>query len=859
MANENINIIITEKGGKTVQRTIKDIGTSASGSASAVDGLKSALGLLGGALSVRELIRMADTYTNIQNRLKLVTTDTQNLAAVTNELFQIANNTRSSFEGTAELYSRVGLAAKDLGVSQKQLLEFTESLNQAVILSGASAAEASAGIIQLSQGLASGALRGDELRSVLEQLPMVADVIAKELKITRGELRFMGEQGKITADIVLKAFKNAREELGDKFAKTVPTIGQAFTILNNSVIKYVGSLSTAYNVTGRLAELIIKFATNLDQVASAVAVFAAAFAPVFAGAIMLRAISLTTAFFVLVNANPFMAILGALSAIVVAYGQYNDQLNDNVKAMNLNVNAIDKLVATWHGLQAAVGEIVGNMKNILSELPEIFGNIAIKSAQLFLDGLALMLNTGEKLIVGWVNEISESLNMGKILEQGDPIKFELPTLDIPKTEKAAADAAKAFNDAYVDSLIIASARNNKGAAGAISDIAGQAVKLKNTKPDKELEKLKNALAGVIAEANPMWAATQRLSEAQTILDKSVKRGLISQQEAINVMGQLTEKYKDQLDPLGAVNRELNQSLALLKMSADARAVESDMIQTTQRLQEAGLTLNDKELAQLRERLLLIQEQNRITQQKDQIYSDVVQPQIDLQAGQKAIEQLKTEFPQYIDQFNQKLLDLRYAALQGSTDMYDGFERGFIQIQKTLTDTAALSEQLVTQSFSAAEDAVVGFVKTGKFSLNDFSDMFLEMTTRMLTRWLMMQALGIFTGGAGGGGGAVGQAAELFGPGFATGGEFMVGGSGGTDSQQVAFRATPNESVEIKTPQQRRDEENNRSGGDVQVPVSIINVTDPRAAVNAMKTSEGQRVILNTIQQNPAIVRKILGG
>src|SRR5690606_2602352 len=98
-----------------------------------------------------------------------VTTGTENLTTVTSRLFDVANRTRSSFEGTANLYARVALATKELGIGQQELLTFTERVNQAIILSGASAQEAQAGLIQLSQGLASGALRGDELRSVLEQ------------------------------------------------------------------------------------------------------------------------------------------------------------------------------------------------------------------------------------------------------------------------------------------------------------------------------------------------------------------------------------------------------------------------------------------------------------------------------------------------------------------------------------------------------------------------------------------------------------------------------------------------------------------------------------------------------------------
>src|SRR5690606_16856748 len=233
MAEERIDIVITERGSRVVRRNIEDIGNSARKSADGVDLLKRALAALGGAVAARELVRLLDTYTNLNNRLRATGLEAQNLTAVYQELRAVANDTRSSFEGSVELYSRLALSSKELGVSQRDLIEFTKSLNQAIILSGASATEAQAGLIQLSQGMASGTLRGDELRSVLEQLPAVADVIAKELGVTRGELRKMGEDGKITAGVILDAFKNARDELEQRFGRTVPTISQSFQVLQN--------------------------------------------------------------------------------------------------------------------------------------------------------------------------------------------------------------------------------------------------------------------------------------------------------------------------------------------------------------------------------------------------------------------------------------------------------------------------------------------------------------------------------------------------------------------------------------------------------------------------------------------------
>lgn len=267
MATEQIKIVVSENGSRVVKRNIEDIGTGAEKSASSVNSLQKALAGLGIGLSVVEIIKLADTYTNLQNRLRLVTDGTAGLNAVTKELFTISNQTRSSYEATAELYARTALALKDMGVSARTTLNFTKSLNQAVILSGASATEAQAGIIQLSQGMASGALRGDELRSVLEQLPAVADVIAKGLGVTRGQLRLMGSEGKITTQIIIDAFAKASGELDKNFNTTVATVGQSMVVLKNHVIELIGTWDSASGSSHTLAQAIITLSDNLDILA----------------------------------------------------------------------------------------------------------------------------------------------------------------------------------------------------------------------------------------------------------------------------------------------------------------------------------------------------------------------------------------------------------------------------------------------------------------------------------------------------------------------------------------------------------------------------------------------------------------
>lgn len=229
------------------------------------------IGVVAALGSLWAAFKLADDFANLENRLRSTGLEGDGLNEVMQRLQDSANNTRSSLVGTVELYSRLAISSKELGVSQNELIGFTTSLNQAILLSGANANEAQAGLIQLSQGMASGVLRGDELRSVLEQLPAVADVIAKSMGVTRGELRQMGTDGKITAQTILKAFKEAGPELGERFAGQVTTGSQALGVLHNKALEIAGE--EGKGSLNQVAKAIVDVAVALEDARPVLGVF----------------------------------------------------------------------------------------------------------------------------------------------------------------------------------------------------------------------------------------------------------------------------------------------------------------------------------------------------------------------------------------------------------------------------------------------------------------------------------------------------------------------------------------------------------------------------------------------------------
>jgi tape measure domain-containing protein len=260
-----------------LSRASGDAEQKTNGLGRAFGGLRGVLAGLGFGLLARELIVMADTFTNMQSQIRLVTSSTEELTAVQTRLFQMAQNSRVSYEGTVDLYARLARSTKALGVSQESILTVTDSINKALLVSGTSSAQASGSLMQLGQAFASGALRGDELNSVMEGMPRVATMIAEGMGISVGELKKLGEQGKLTGAEVFNAIMKMKDSVEVEAAKMPMTFGQSMTVLRNSLIQFVGSANETLGITRNLAALIALLANNLDVLAVAVGTAGAAF------------------------------------------------------------------------------------------------------------------------------------------------------------------------------------------------------------------------------------------------------------------------------------------------------------------------------------------------------------------------------------------------------------------------------------------------------------------------------------------------------------------------------------------------------------------------------------------------------
>lgn len=229
-------------------------------------------GYMAGLVTVSAAISKMDTYTGLQNRLKLVTNNQVELNKATEDTFRIAQKTYSAWDSVLQVYQRFSDNAKTLNLTMDDTARLTETVSKAVAISGASAAAADAALVQFGQALASGTLRGEELNSVMEQTPALAKAIAQGMGITVGELRTVAAEGKITSQEIVKALRNVEKDVDALFAKTDITIGQSLTLLNNEITKFVGESGKGSGAAQVLAGTIQTLASNLDVLTSAMMV-----------------------------------------------------------------------------------------------------------------------------------------------------------------------------------------------------------------------------------------------------------------------------------------------------------------------------------------------------------------------------------------------------------------------------------------------------------------------------------------------------------------------------------------------------------------------------------------------------------
>jgi tape measure domain-containing protein len=759
--------------------------------------MKKGAALIGVSVGAMQVGELANDYLNLENRLRyLAGGDLDKVNTMFQDMQRVAKATRSDVSATTEGFVRLSLATKDMGLTTQETTLLTERINKAIKLSGATSQEASAGMIQLSQGLASGALRGDELRSVMEQLPAVADVIAKSMGVTRGQLREMGKDGKITADVIVEAFRKAGPELDKAFGNTVPTLADHFVQFKNEMMVAFGTIvkNTGFlNIFGAALHVV---GTVVKTVANFFELFSRAFGS--------------------------MATKVAVGAAALGV------------AIKAGLGPIAAAAAVFEGA-AWVGEKLGR----------VFSKAAIESQKL------------SAAIIAQSQAISEAAK--ESIKHSDAVH-------------AMYLKSKLMDEGFVTA--VTSARDLKdgielvGAALqflATGMDAGQAVLQEENKKLNEAREKTVAYAGAVDLLRIRMQELKDLGVADPFAmlssgDVAAVRGLRdAQQDVLDLSG----RYGEVVQSIHKKERERTRGIEDLKGALRTGEINQRQYNEAikQFIPDAGRAA--REAKRLRDEYARLAREifggNDKPKGKQFIDGEIAKAEITRIVDAEIAEEERA-YNHAIDAMNRKLAAheaWNEAVAKATDEAAEKRRKAEEEEVKRFEELMETRAQLIGELWAPVNNALVDMFKNGEFALNDFAREFEEVLTKMAIKIVMTSLLMGAFGMKGPMVNALGGDASLGKLlGFAQGGSFTVAGNGGTDSQVVAFRATPGERVSIETPRQQGGGGGGAAPMAASGPTIINNHFDRRALLPVLRSNGGRNEVLNIIRDNPGVVRAL---
>ena len=230
----------------------------------AANAMKTALAGIGIGAGLAEIIKMADEYAKFTAQLRLASTSVADYAASYEAVKRIAKTSQQDLASTGVLYARIANGTRELGTTQKQVADITETVNLALRVSGATATESASAQLQLSQAFASGTLRGEEFNAVNEAAPRLMDALAAGMGVGKGALKGMATEGLITSNVMATVLPKALESLREE-SKKIQTISGAFTNLKSEMLEFFGMQAQANGTVALVTGAIRLLSENLTS------------------------------------------------------------------------------------------------------------------------------------------------------------------------------------------------------------------------------------------------------------------------------------------------------------------------------------------------------------------------------------------------------------------------------------------------------------------------------------------------------------------------------------------------------------------------------------------------------------------
>lgn len=268
MGVRNIQIRISQIGGRTVAQDIANIGTAAARAGGQIGLANKILQGFAAAAAARRIATFADSYSQLESRARIYTKSQEEANKVSSEIVAIANRTRLSIDAVSLTYQRLAITQQRLGLSTERVTRLVELLSKAVTIGGSNAQEAGGALRQFSQAL-SGNFKAaaQELNSVLEQTPGLAAALAAGLGVATDQIKALAKQGKLSSELVVKAIESQADAIEQRFGRVGPTISGAFQLIENGLTVFIGRASQVSGLTRTIFEGAQKMADGLIALA----------------------------------------------------------------------------------------------------------------------------------------------------------------------------------------------------------------------------------------------------------------------------------------------------------------------------------------------------------------------------------------------------------------------------------------------------------------------------------------------------------------------------------------------------------------------------------------------------------------
>lgn len=355
----------------------------------------------------KQILQLADSMTTTRARLDLMNDGLQTTAELQDMIVKSANRSRAAYSTTADAVAKMGIMVGDAFSSNEELIAFSELINKQFTIAGTSAAGIDAAMLQLTQAMSSGVLRGEELNSVFEQAPTIIQTIADYLGVPIGKIREMAAEGQITSTIVKNAMLASADEINAKFASMPMTFSQVWTIAKNIALE---AFTPVLTLIGQGAQWIYDNWSTIAPIFWGLAAAALGYAVALGiqTAATWIANGAAQAFFTTLLTNPLFWIALAIGVVVAAIYKWIQSVGGLKVAWLICVNAV---LTAWDWVK--IGFMTGGyfVMNLWNRLQLAFYTAGVNIQNFMGDMKAGVLTILQNMVNGAIDIINGFINV----------------------------------------------------------------------------------------------------------------------------------------------------------------------------------------------------------------------------------------------------------------------------------------------------------------------------------------------------------------------------------------------------------------------------------------------------------------